>query len=114
MRTIKSKNPYTIITSDDPDTAGGLCHEYEVKLEDGTLVASISFQCGPMKEAGVNGLQHIDLLAICQDRLRCAQAGALASSLNDVTGGFIGAAIASEEERRDRRELAGVEGTSAA
>ena len=100
---------------DAPDPkAGGACHTYVVRdRDDGTNLCSISFQHGPIAEAGVNGVQHVDLLAIVLDRLDHFQRGPFASPINEVTAGAVGAAIASEGTRTRRRQLAGVEGTSA-
>jgi len=94
----------------DPD-AGDACHEYEVRDRDGTPLCAISFQHGPIGSAGVNGPQHVDLLAIIQHRLDCFQGGPFASAVNETTCAAIGSAMASEGTRTRRRTLAGVEGT---
>lgn len=76
---------------------GGACHEYEIRLyspagsglpraatgdmevfPDGSSESSvcrISFQNGPVKEAGFNGISQEALMAIVIDRLRSFQAG---------------------------------------
>jgi hypothetical protein len=96
---------------DDPDpNAGGACHEYLVEDGSGNELCRINFQHGPIGEAGVNGIQHADLLLIIQHRLDCFQRGAFASAVNEVTAGAVGAALASEGTRTRRRSLAGVEG----
>ena len=121
-----------VVAVDAPDPkAGGACHCYQVRDRDGHILEVINFQHGPIGEAGVNGPQHVrgsdhdrvvgrvelhrravDLLAIIRDRLDCFQRGSFASPVNEVTCGFVSAAIASEETRTRRRALAGVEGTS--
>ena len=110
----------TVLAVDGP-TRGGACHVYEVRAvtpaehpAGGDLLATITFQQGPIKEHGVNGVQHVDLLAIIRDRLDFFQAGPFKSPGNEVTAGFVGAAIASEDNRTRRRVLAGTEGTSKA
>jgi len=103
----------TVVAVDNPDpNAGGACHAYHVLSKHGSILASIHFQYGPIGEVGVNGVQHADLLAIIRDRLDHFQRGSFASPTNEVTCGFVSAALASEETRTRRRALAGVEGTS--
>lgn len=113
MRTIPTSNPHATITAiDEPDpSAGGACHVYEVRVE-GVIVCHVRFQHGPIRESGVNGCQHVDLLAIVLDRIDHFQCGPFSSAINEVTGGAVVAAIASENTRTRRRELAGVEGTN--
>lgn len=108
----------TVLAVDGP-THGGACHVYEVRAvtpaehpAGGDLLATITFQHGPIKEYGVNGVQHVDLLAIIRHRLDGFQSGPFASGVNDVTRGFIDAAMASDATRTRLRELAGTEGTS--
>lgn len=42
----------------------------------------INFQCGPIKEVGVNGCQVDDILKVCLDRLKGFQNGPFASPEN--------------------------------
>jgi len=44
---------------------------------------AVSFQCGPIKEVGVNGVTESALLAILLDRLRSFQAGPFPSEYNE-------------------------------
>lgn len=113
-RIIHTTDHTIVLAVDDPDpAAGGACHAYEVRCRaTGRHLELIRFQHGPIGEHGVNGLQHIDLLAIIRDRLDCFQRGSFASPINEVTAGAIGAAMASEDTRTRRRALAGVEGKS--
>ena len=62
-----------IIVLDNPGH-GGANHIYNVELPDGDIT-EISFQNGPIAEAGINGLTQEVLLAIVVDRLRAFQAG---------------------------------------
>ena len=103
----------TIICVTDPPTHGGAHHVYTIESKiDGTRLAEIRFQTGPVGETGVNGLQHEDLLLVVQHRLDCFQAGAFRSGVNESTAGFVAGAIACEGTRTRRRLLASVEGTS--
>lgn len=109
---VATNGPRTIIATDRPGP-GGAHHCYQiVETATGAILGEVNLQLGPEKEAGVLGVQHVDLLAIVQHRLDCFQRGPFASPVNEVTCGFVSAAIASENTRTRRRELAGVEGTS--
>ena len=110
---IATQGPRTVLATDQPGP-GGAHHNYAiVETATGRLLAEINLQLGPEGEAGINGVQHVDLLAIVQHRLDCFQRGPFASPVNEVACGAISAAIASENTRTRRRQLAGVEGTSA-
>lgn len=114
MNTEIFRTPNTVVTvcdAPDPD-AGGACHQYKITDNLGNLLGRVDFQHGPIGEKGVNGVQHVDLLAIVQHRLDCFQRGPFSSASNEVTSGFVGAAIASEDTRTRRRKAAGVEGTN--
>lgn len=98
----------------DEPGAGGANHEYMISTPppDG-FVCRISFQNGPIKENGVNGVTQEALLAICIDRLRAFQAGKFACRENAI-------ALTKLEEaqhwllHRTRARMArGVEGTHA-
>ncbi len=62
-----------IVVMDEPGV-GGACHEYELRIPDGHSTR-ISFQNGPIKENGINGLTQEALLAIVMDQLRAFQRG---------------------------------------
>jgi len=107
------KTTNTTLTVDDlPDpAAGGGCHVYSVSTVGGPS-QTIMFQHGPVKEAGVNGLQNEDLLAMVEHRLECFQRGPFASMLNEIALAHVRAALATLECRTARRGAAGVEGTN--
>lgn len=71
----------------------------------------ISFQNGPILEAGVNGLTHEALLAILCDRLRGFQAGPYASDDNGEALAHMEQAQAALQRRTKARMARGVEGT---
>ena len=96
---------------------GGAPHQYEVftqpaEGEYGMSLCRIHFQEGPIKENGVNGVQHEDLIEILIDRLTHFQAGphacdehaAALMRLQDAKAHLVG--------RTTRRIAAGTEGTS--
>jgi len=102
-----------IYVTDQADSkAGGENHAYVITDIQGNLLQTISFQHGPIGEHGVNGIQHADLLVVVQHRLDSFQKGSFNSTVNEVTCGFVAAALASEATRSRRRTLAGVEGTN--
>lgn len=101
----------TVVALDQP-THGNACHLYEIRDPMGGVLGSLHFQEGPIKEAGINGVQHAELLAILRDRLDGFQAGPFASGTNDVTRGFVDAALASDATRTRLRTAAGTEGTN--
>ena len=98
--------------------AGGACHEYLVTLPApdntaGTAAKSwqISFQNGPINEAGVNGLTQEVLLAIVADRLRSFQAGPFSCRENALALTKIEEAMHWLHSRTLGRMQRGVEGT---
>ena len=80
-----------------------------VTRKDGTL-SRISFQKGPIKEAGVNGCQIEDLLTICKHRLEGFQAGDLSCNENKLALTNIEYALYSLHKRTEDRKQRGVEG----
>lgn len=97
----------------DEPGSGGANHEYEVRWGKPELGQSIhiSFQNGPIKEAGVNGITHEALLAIVADRLRSFQAGPYACRENALALTKIQEAQMWLQSRTRARIARGVEGT---
>lgn len=91
--------------------AGNACHLYRVR-GDGLDLLDVNFQRGPIKEAGVNGVQHIDLLAIVKHRLEDFQRGPFKSDLNATALQHVNRAILADKARTNLRANAGAEGTS--
>lgn len=86
MRTLEGHkvnpaNDQLVITVRDEPGPGGACHEYEIRLPDGSGVR-LAFQNGPIAEAGVNGVTHEALLAILIDRMEGFEAGPYGSAYN--------------------------------
>jgi hypothetical protein len=98
---------------------GGACHEYIIttpppELPTGSAMSfNISFQNGPIKEVGTNGVTHEALLAIVVDRLLCFQAGPYACRENALALTKIQEAMFWLKSRTEARLARGVEGTHA-
>lgn len=75
-------------------------------------LAVIGFQRGPIKENGVNGIHHEDLIAIVIDRLEHFQKGNYASRDNAMAITKLEEAMLWLRKRTVGRENRGVEGTS--
>lgn len=99
---------------------GGAHHEYRIMLPppvnptENTEVYNcfdISFQNGPIREVGVNGLTHEALLAILIDRMRSFQAGPFACDANSRAMIHMQDALGALQERTKARIARGVEGT---
>jgi hypothetical protein len=104
-----------LITSDATDpAAGGMAHHYliEIPVADarGNMAVEIEFQHGPIREVGVNGMQHADLYRVLIDRLTCAQAGPFACDENGRQLDLLQEALRIDEARTARRQAAGTEG----
>jgi hypothetical protein len=124
----------TIEVIDSPG-AGGACHEYSVRLRiaagqknalrSGTSVlvegsettfelCRLSFQNGPIREAGVNGVTNEILLAVVIDRLRCFQGGLYPSPHNAAALAHCEDALMELQHRTRDRIKRGVEGKTEA
>lgn len=102
------------ITALDDPGQGGACHEYAVLFakNGGPAAITISFQNGPIKEAGVNGISGEALLAIVIDRLRCFQAGPFSCRDNAVALTKLEESLMWLQKRTRDRLARGVEGTN--
>jgi hypothetical protein len=99
----------------DEHGAGGANHLYQIGPYGNSYegeYTSISFQNGPIKENGVNGLTHEALLAIVIDRLRSFQAGPYSCRDNAVALTHIEEALMWLQRRTRERIKRGVEGTN--
>lgn len=76
-----------------------------------SFLGAISFQQGPIKESGVNGVMDENLLAIVADRLKHFQISEFASRENSMAIQHIEEALMWLKKRTDERDLRGVEGT---
>lgn len=112
------------ITALDDPGAGGANHKYEISWRrydegdpSGILQSRygdvISFQNGPIKEAGVNGITQEALAAIIIDRLRSFQSGPFACRENAIALTHVEEALMWLQRRTVARIKRGVEGTNA-
>lgn len=101
------------ITVADQPGAGGACHEYDITSCDHGVHCHISFQNGPIAEAGVNGISGEALMAVQIDRLRSFQAGPYACRENALALTAMEEALMWLQKRTRDRLARGVEGTSA-
>ncbi len=112
---IGSSNFTEVFATDEPGQ-GGACHEYEVlKKQDpslSTTFAQVSFQNGPVKEAGINGCHQEDLIAIVIDRLQHFQKGDFACRENAIAITKLEEAMHWLNHRTAARVARGVEGTN--
>jgi hypothetical protein len=114
---------HTRVEAVDEPSHGNACHKYmivEVYNQNPTaqeqkplMCHPISFQKGPIKEHGVNGIHNEDLIAIVMDRLEGFQAGEYACGENGMAYAYLEATLKLLRKRTDRRKAKGIEGTSA-
>ncbi len=100
----------------DEPGQGNACHEYRIAVANGTEVSvavcvDISFQNGPIQEAGINGISNEALLAIVEDRLLGFQSGQFACRENAIALTKIQEAMMWLQKRTRDRMARGVEGT---
>ena len=98
----------------DEPGQGNACHEYEVLLQKDENTRKewlISFQNGPIGEAGFNGISGEVLLAIVEDRLIGFQSGQYACRENAIALTKIQEAMMWLQKRTRDRMARGVEGT---
>lgn len=127
MRTITDHklnglNDALIVTITDEPGQGGANHIYEIDavgpisrhplVGDDVFQTRIAFQCGPIQEAGVNGISGEVLLAIVIDRLRSFQAGQYACRENALALTSLEEALMWLQKRTRDRLARGVEGTN--
>lgn len=109
-----SLNNKAAINADERDENGGSYH-YSIALDndDGTFTtrATLDFQKGPLKEAGLNGISDEALIAIVIDRLEGFQTGPFRSRDNAIAITHLETALLWLQKRTTDRQRRGVEGT---
>ncbi len=115
-------NVHTTVAALDEPSFGGACHQYQIyatkSTKDGVsdisgkTLQDIYFQKGPIKKHGVNGIAEGDLLCILIDRLEGFQKGEYACKENALVLTYLQGALGRLRDRTQRREAAGIEGTS--
>ena len=119
MREVEiGSSDFTRVMCTDKPGVGGACYEYQVEpslplngSDDFTPFVKVSFQNGPVKESGINGCHHEDLLAIVIDRLQHFQAGEYTCRENAIALTKIEEAMHWLNHRTNARKKRGVEGT---
>jgi hypothetical protein len=113
-------NDALLINALDDPGPGGARHVYAIFADERvvstppgvTVYTTISFQKGPVNEAGVNGITQEALLAVVIDRLRAFQAGQYGCRENAVALTKCEEAMMWLQKRTRDRIARGVEGTS--
>ena len=109
--TIGTEN-YTVVHATDEKEFNSN-HSYVVSRKDnGRTLTEVFFQKGPIKENGVNGCHHEDLIAIVIDRLMDFQASQYSCRENAIAITKLEEALHWLRHRTDGRIQRGVEGTS--
>lgn len=100
----------------DEPGQGGACHEYRICSSGAfpDVDLRISFQNGPIKEFGLNGVTQETLLAVVIDRLRSFQEGPFACEANASALAKCEGALFDLEARTRDRVARGVEGLNRA
>jgi hypothetical protein len=104
------------VSAIDETSFGGASHNYGiVGLDHGKekFFQMVTFQAGPIKEHGVNGVTNEALIAIVLDRLRGFQAGPHACPENNSAIVSLQNALDMLHRRTNDRQARGVEGTGA-
>ena len=109
----------TVVTVTDQPGSGGAHHHYRISACDaygepiGPLgqFARVQFQDGPIKEAGINGTTHEDLLGIVMHRLNSFQSGQFACFENGKALAAVEEAMFWLNKRTADRQARNVEGT---
>jgi hypothetical protein len=107
---------YTQVVATDEKGQGNANHQYEIMPAEGVRaerehLGSVSFQNGPIKEFGVNGVMNEDLIAIVIDRMRGFQSGEYNCRDNAIALTKLEEALMWLRNRTNERENRGVEGT---
>jgi hypothetical protein len=103
---------YTYVEHED-DIKFNAPHHFKVKRKsDNEIVGEINFQCGPIKESGVNGVNNEDLLNMVAERLRGFQNSQFNCRENACALTKIEKALMWMRKRTTARELRNVEGTN--
>ena len=120
MRTLEiGTRKYTKVEVLDEKGQGNANHKYRVisvvppqENKEERVFGRVSFQNGPIKEVGVNGVTNEDLIAIVIDRIRGFQSGAYACRDNALALTKLEEALMWLRNRTNEREARGVEGTN--
>ena len=109
---VNGLNEELTITVLDESGAGGANHEYAINWAGMQNPVRISFQNGPIKENGVNGISNEALLAILIDRMEGFQSGQFACHDNQMALDHMQSARLWLAKRTMDRVARGVEGSN--
>lgn len=87
-------------------------HFMVVEEESNEALVYVDFQKGPVKEVGLNGCQHEDLIKMILIRLENFQKSEYACEENAKAIEYLNKTLEIMESRTKNREARGVEGTS--
>ena len=104
-------NKYTEVHHED-DFVHNAPHNFYVTDTDGNTLQHVDYQCGPIKEHGVNGVNNEDLIAMVICRLEHFQKSEFSSRENSIAITKLEEALLWLRKRTIQREKRGVEGTS--
>ena len=104
-------NKYTRVFHED-DFEFNAPHHFHVQDNRGNVLTSVDFQCGPIKECGVNGVANEDLLVMVLLRLEHFNRSEFRCRENSIAISKIEEALLWLRKRTMHRELRGVEGTN--
>lgn len=115
----EERNGIRTVAATDAPGSGNAYHSYAIWHQNSgdiepKCIGRVSFQSGPIKEAGVNGIHNEDLLAIVEHRLACFQTSQFACKENEHARSHVKEAMLALASRTKRRVEAGVEGTHVA
>jgi hypothetical protein len=113
---MRGSEDYTkIITIDEKEFNANYIYEVIACNQESPVpevLTTIRFQKGPIKENGVNGIHHEDLIAIVIDRLESFQESEYSCRENVIAITKLDEALHSLRRRTNERKDRGVEGTS--
>lgn len=88
-------------------------HAFQVRTVKGeNVLCNVNFQCGPIKEYGVNGVNNEDLLLMVLTRLEAFQKTKYACEENTEAIEHLVSAVRALRKRADRRKSEGTLNTS--
>lgn len=112
---VDTSHKYTNVYASEYIGPGNAHHEYDIAhKEEGKpdkWLATLKFQDGPIKEAGINGIMDENLITIVIDRLQGFQSGPYSSRYNALALTKLEEALMWLQKRTRDREARGVEGT---
>ena len=113
VRNALATQKYTKVFCEDKENQQyGAPHHFEGrKAETGEVLQTVDFQCGPIKECGVNGLNNEDLLLMVLTRLNAFQDTEFKCRENALAITKIEESLMWLRKRTTEREMRNVEGT---